>query len=367
MVLKSQVRGRPFDVLATNIHGMGAVRLAQSLLPALESVSGTRLERIWLPGEGPLSQFAGSQASTRYRYYRRLLPKILSRALECTILSGRLGRGRTVLTLGDIPIRVARRQVVLVHNSFVIGGSSGPSLGARISAMAMRAIFRANVGRIDAAIVQTSAMKGDLVAAYPQLEGRVHIVGQPAPGWLAEVKARNRKSRAGPLRLFYPAAGYPHKNHGLLEELARNPQAVRSGIRISLTVNPPAADGGGALLEYLGSLEPSEMVEQYADCDAILFPSFDESYGLPLIEAMMLGLPVLVSDRRYAHALCGDEAIYFDPCSTKSLALAIDELAIRIANGWQPDWSAHLQKIPQDWETVARKMVDIIDGTELSA
>lgn len=360
MVLNSETTGEPVDILATNIRGMGAVRLVESLLPSLERVGGDRIARVWLPDAGPLAEYGSGGA--QYFRYKRILPNAVSRILECMIFSSKLGRGRSVLTLGDLPIRVARRQVVFVHNPFILRGSSGSSLLPRVKAAAIRAVFKANLKSANAIIVQTEAMRSQLTATYPELAGRIHLVAQPAPQWLLDAADRPARPAGERLRLFYPAAGYPHKNHALLRDFARVADSDSAVESISLTIQAGPNDGQPGLLRHLGPLTPTEMIEQYSRCDALVFPSLDESYGLPLVEAMFLGLPVIAADLPYAHALCGNGAIYFDPNSVASLTAAIGELATRRSSGWSPDWSAQLAHIPRDWDSVARQMLAIVDA-----
>ena len=49
-------------------------------------------------------------------------------------------------------------------------------------------------------------------------------------------------------------------------------------------------------------------------------PSLVETVGLPLLEAMSLNVPVLAADRPYAHDICEDAAVYFDPLSVEDFA-----------------------------------------------
>lgn len=51
---------------------------------------------------------------------------------------------------------------------------------------------------------------------------------------------------------------------------------------------------------WAGHLNKSEMEEQYLSCDAVVFPSLTESFGLPLIEASVLGKKIFVQDKPYA-------------------------------------------------------------------
>ncbi len=98
----------------------------------------------------------------------------------------------------------------------------------------------------------------------------------------------------------------------------------------------------------------------YGEVDALFFPSTTESYGLPLLEAMALDIPILCSDLPYARWLCESEAIYFQPTDAKSASDAIAELRRRLMTGWRPDWSTALAKIPEDWDQVANKFIELL-------
>lgn len=362
MVLSGQPRGAPIDVSATNIRGLGAVRLVESLLPSLERAGGEEIGRVWLPDRGPLAGYGAGECSGRYHVYRRFLPNAISRVLECTLLSGRLGHGRSILVLGDVPIRRTYKQVIFVHSFFIVRGSSGTGLAQRLKGAVMRAVFKANLTWVDAAIVQTTGMQSELAAAYPELRGKIFVVSQPPPQWLLGAPQRDGVRREGGLRLFYPAADYPHKNHVLIRRYCASLQADGSVEAIAVTVDRPGGMPPGGVLRYLGQIEPAGVVRQYAECDALLFPSLEESYGLPLVEAMHLGLPILVADLPYAHLLCGEGAIYFDPASVESLGAAVAELGRRLSAGWQPDWSAQLADMPRDWDEVAARMLAVFDS-----
>ncbi len=89
---------------------------------------------------------------------------------------------------------------------------------------------------------------------------------------------------------------------------------------------------------------------------ALLFPSFAEGYGIPLVEAMSLGTPVIASDLPVFHELAGDIPEYLDPLDGEGWRKAVLEYTmlgsslrnaqlVRLA-GWQaPEWSAHFEKV----------------------
>ena len=104
------------------------------------------------------------------------------------------------------------------------------------------------------------------------------------------------------------------------------------------------------------------MIQAYCEVDGLLFLSTDESYGFPLVEAMFMGLPIVCPDLPYAHALCADGAIYFDPLSIDSLRNAVEILHVRLSDGWWPDWTAQLSAIPKDWNVVAHALIAVACG-----
>lgn len=67
--------------------------------------------------------------------------------------------------------------------------------------------------------------------------------------------------------------------------------------------------------------------ELYQNSDIFVFPSYTESFGHPLIEAMACGLPIVASDIPTNRELCGDAAIYFSTFDASSCANAIQQVA----------------------------------------
>lgn len=74
---------------------------------------------------------------------------------------------------------------------------------------------------------------------------------------------------------------------------------------------------------FTGYLEDDEIVALYKGAIALLFPSLYEGFGVPPLEAMVLGCPVLASDIPPVREVCADAAIYFDPKIPGELAQAL--------------------------------------------
>ncbi|RQV13678.1 glycosyltransferase family 1 protein [Burkholderia cenocepacia] len=98
---------------------------------------------------------------------------------------------------------------------------------------------------------------------------------------------------------------------------------------------------------------------------ALVFPSFVEGYGMPLVEALTLGVPVLASDLGVFHEIAGDTPDYLDPLdgpgwiariraySQSDSAERTAQLA-RIAHFQAPTWHQHFEQVDRFLETFSQ-------------
>lgn len=132
--------------------------------------------------------------------------------------------------------------------------------------------------------------------------------------------------------LFFPAEFYAYKNH--LTLLTVCVKLWNSGYRftLSLTGTPEMLNGECKNIveseKYpiilLGKLSIEEMRNMYAK-SVLVFPSYIETVGLPLIEARSMGVPIISADCEYAHESIGqyDRVAYFQPFDIEALERAI--------------------------------------------
>lgn len=77
-------------------------------------------------------------------------------------------------------------------------------------------------------------------------------------------------------------------------------------------------------VKFLGRVTDDELIRLYNQASCFVFPSVYEGFGLPPIEAMHCGCPVLVSDIPVLREVCGDAAVYFNPYDIDSIHNAIN-------------------------------------------
>ncbi len=205
--------------------------------------------------------------------------------------------------------------------------------------------------------------------------GRVHLI-HPGPG---RRRPAERPSPVQPVALSgRPLAGpwllavgidQPHKNFDfLLSALSlyyhRRPDApplVWTGLR------PEGLERRARLLPAwlrprvaLEVYESSERVEGLlAGAAALVFPSLDEGFGLPPLEAMARSVPVLCARREPMTQILGDAPLYFEPSESDSLWRVIDRLLD--SDSIRPEMIRRglIQAARYDWDATARQMVEL--------
>lgn len=86
------------------------------------------------------------------------------------------------------------------------------------------------------------------------------------------------------------------------------------------TCSPDQMIGQQPGIRCLGFLPADLLAQVYREAAILVMPSLVETVGLPMLEAMSAGVPVLAADRPYAHDICGDAALFFDPLSAEDFA-----------------------------------------------
>lgn len=102
-----------------------------------------------------------------------------------------------------------------------------------------------------------------------------------------------------------------------------------SGFRVSERSTDNLAEICPGRISFTGFLSQKELTALVSKAAALVFPSRYEGFGLPLLEALGAGVPVIASDTQVSREVCSDHAMYFPLNSEEKLAdLLLDALAI---------------------------------------
>ena len=98
----------------------------------------------------------------------------------------------------------------------------------------------------------------------------------------------------------------------------------------------------------------------YQHAEMMVYPSFYEGFGLPIVEAMQYGLPVLCSDSSCLPEVGGDAANYFPLNDSNSLAKLIDEVYLDKEKANAMRNKSHLRSLDFSWQKTATEMQNIL-------
>ncbi len=155
---------------------------------------------------------------------------------------------------------------------------------------------------------------------YPAAVGKVFVTHLPVQDRLA-ISNRNVPSPVVGDYFLYPANFWPHKNHEFLLEayasyldLAGDTawQLVLTGndeLHAQLFMERVKARGLSERIRFLGHLPQDQHAAVFARAGALVFPSRYEGFGIPPLEAMVSGVPVLCSDTGSIPEVAGDGAL----------------------------------------------------------
>ena len=175
-------------------------------------------------------------------------------------------------------------------------------------------------------VVQSVSMRDTVSREFELDRAKVVVLPPDAPRVEVETEGRcdiSPNERSGAIRLLYVGNSTRPKN---LEIAAMAVSLLRMDafqVELVATIEPDHGLCRSGTVTPLGYLDRSTMAKEFAKADVLVMPSLIETVGLPMLEAMARGLPVVAADRNYAHDLCGSAAVYFDPLDEEALANAL--------------------------------------------
>ncbi|MHC5082195.1 MAG: glycosyltransferase family 4 protein, partial [Planctomycetota bacterium] len=196
--------------------------------------------------------------------------------------------------------------------------------------------FRPSVNAADAVIAVSEFTRRSVVEMYDVDPGAVFTVHEAADeAFTADREhadpAEVRAKFGLPERFaVYPANTWKHKNHAVLlialrllrEERGQDLHLVLTGIhfegRQSLELLLQTLDLKDCV-HFLGYLSRETMASLYQAASFLVFPSLFEGFGLPIVEAMASGAPVLASNATSIPEVAGEAALLFDPRSPEEI------------------------------------------------
>jgi len=265
--------------------------------------------------------------------------------------------------------------VVSVHDvSFL----EHPEYFTRDRALQLQWTVRRTVGRAARILTGSDFSRNAILKVYGDLdEDKVVVVPNAAAG---EFRPVSREAAAAAVRERFSIPGrfllsvgdlQPRKNHiGLIRAFARlvhaYPQLKHNLVLAGKPtwfadkVREAARESRvGDRIQFFGFVGDDDLLQLYNACDAFVFPSFYEGFGLPVLEAMACGRAVVCSNTSALPEVVDGAAILFDPYAVDEIVRALADLLL------DHELRARMERLGLQraahfsWQRTARRTLDV--------
>jgi glycosyltransferase involved in cell wall biosynthesis len=175
----------------------------------------------------------------------------------------------------------------------------------------------------------------------------------PAPYFISVSSIRPHKNFAFLLKAFLDIANFiPHN-------------LLIVGEKSGLTDFEPAlmrrVSDSGNRVKFLGRINDEELKIWVANAEAMIFPSLYEGFGLPPIEAMAAGCPVISSSSAAIKEVCGNAAVYFNPIELESLISVLSSFSLGDrASRESLIKTGRMKALEYNWDLTAQSTAEVL-------
>ncbi len=265
-------------------------------------------------------------------------------------------------------------RIVFIHDLILREEPASANVSTRgffvrwIKRMGFRIILHRALFSSRAILVPTKHVEERIRHHYPSLRIPIHVVGEGMP----KVEPSLWRDPERPLYLFMLGSAYPHKNHDLVfrawPEIHRRYPELKLVIggkrdtfmqKLESRVSQERLEG----ISFCGEVPDSEISVRMAGAFAFLFPSRWEGFGLPPLEAISAGTPVLSSDTSCMPEVLGDRGvIYFNPGAVNGIVKAIETL-FQNPSGVRGDAREAAADLARrhDWRNTAKDTLEVCE------
>ena len=283
-----------------------------------------------------------------------------------------------------VPIR-AKRFLVIVHDLFPflerLQPDRFPPEHSRWKGLYWRLVMGRAVRKAHRIIADSNSAAGELKTVFGVTADRVRTIYAGVDrGRFRLVEGlqgiRGRYHLPDAFYLYVSGPGARKNFRLIVETYARAPLEPHVRLPIVATMGKPPGkafqsltrlieeSGQAHLFRFIGYVPDDELPFLYAASRALLYPSLHEGFGLPPLEAMACGTPVVVSNRASLPEVVGDAAFVFDPDHPATFIEALHNVNVDSAR--EAMIAKGLERVRGfSWEDTAEKTVDEIMALSL--
>lgn len=239
----------------------------------------------------------------------------------------------------NVPLLYRKKSIVTIHDLLWhdqrgITLTTLPKSTYWIKYVFYRLIVANSVRTAAAVIVPSREVKKRVLKSFPSIAKKIHVIYEGAGEQLRKFAlksppSKEKSSTQKEINLLMVGSLYPHKNIAVVLDLLQADPAYTLTLvtaRTAFFERTQAEISQRNLTKRVSihhAVTDAALAQLYADSDVFVFPSLSEGFGLPGLEAMQLGVPVVAARTQIFTEIYADGAAYFDPQSHTDLAKAI--------------------------------------------
>jgi len=230
------------------------------------------------------------------------------------------------------PLLLPCRSVTTIHDlNFIYARSSF----SRVGYLTWRLMVPLSARRSDKIITVSESSKRDIVSFFDLAPERVRVIYEAVPDirlhWCNQDSVAFSQYGIRDRPILTVASSHPHKNlTRLMEAYSMLARSCRIENQLVLVGHRRAhADLLEEMVQRLnleekvilsGYVPDAYLKELYSKAILFVFPSLYEGFGIPILEAMVHGVPVVCSEVASLPEVAGDAALFFDPYNVRDIA-----------------------------------------------
>lgn len=326
-------------------------------------VVGERAEIVTLP-------LSRNSAMLRIVFDQLVVPRYAQKYQDAVLITPSsiatffTGIPQIVIIQAPLSVKAMRKELSYANDSI-----------SRLKPLYFDALMPLTLRRADAAVAVSDYLKQKILVDHPEVKDKLVVIHEGVDTSNFP-KRLNRPTPADGYLLFVSTL-FPYKNVDKLLRafaLVRERGLVPGSLRLKLAGKDP--DGNQRafleglakdlnidhLTDFLGLVPYEQVPALYHGARAFVYPSSMETFGLPLLEAMSCGVPVISSNRMSVPEIVGDAGLVVNPDSledlTKAIATLVNDEALRqslIAKGFK-----RIETF--SWHTTAKEFVKLAEG-----
>lgn len=266
------------------------------------------------------------------------------------------------------PIRYQGKVVTTIHDLTTIrfNNPSKNWLAFKLKQRVYRHVIKSVAKKSKIIITPSQFVKDDLVKFSGVDPGKIVVTYESAdiiPKHGEPVDSLMHKDF-----IMYAGRPTPHKNLNRLIEAFMSLSVSQPGLYLALVgktdanyhqIEDRVRAAGYANIIFTGFISDQQLRWAYEHCKAYVVPSLSEGFGLPGLEAMLHGAPLLSSNATCLPEIYGDGALYFDPLDIKSISGVVTNILSNAALRQQLIEAGKLQASKYSWQRMAEQTLEV--------